>query len=35
MLLGYSTQHSGDVYQFLHMKNNHIIYSQDVLWLGK
>ena len=24
-----------DVYQFLHMKTNHIIYSQDVQWLGK
>ena len=30
MFLGYSTQHVGDVYQFLHMKTNHIIYSQDV-----
>ena len=35
MLLGYSTQHAGNVYQFLHMKMNHIIYSQDVQWLGK
>ena len=35
MLLGYSTQHAGDVYWFLHMKMNHIIHSQDVQWLGK
>ena len=32
---GYSTQHAGDVYRFLHMKPNHIIYSRDVQWLGK
>ena len=35
MLLGYSTQHAGDVYWFLHMKMNHIISRQDVQWLGK
>ena len=35
MLLGYSTQHAGDVFWFLHMKTNHIRYSQDVQWLGK
>ena len=35
MFMGYSTQHSGDVYGFLHMKTNHIIYSRDVQWLGK
>ena len=35
MFLGYSTQHAGDVYRFLHMKTNHVIYSQDVQWLGK
>ena len=29
MFMGYSTQHAGDVYRFLHMKTNHIIYSQD------
>ena len=33
--LGYSTQHAGGVYRFLHMKTNHIIYTQDVQWLGK
>ena len=27
MFLGYSTQDTGDVYRFLHMKTNHIIYS--------
>ena len=35
MLLRYSTQHAGDVYQFLHMKMNNIIYSRDVQWLVK
>ena len=35
MFMGYSTQHAGDVYRFLHMKTSHIIYSQDVQWLGK
>ena len=35
MFMGYSTQHAGDVYRFLHLKTNHIIYSRDVEWLGK
>ena len=35
MFMGYSTQHAGDVYRFLHMKTNHIIYIWDVQWLGK
>ena len=35
MFLGYSTQYAGDVHRFLHMKMNHIIYSQDVQWLCK
>ena len=35
MFISYSTQHAGDVYRFLHMKTNHIIYSRDVQWLGK
>ena len=35
MFMGYNMQHAGDVYRFLHMKTNHIIYSRDVLWLGK
>ena len=35
MFMGYSTQHAGDVYRFLHMKTNHIIYSQAVQWLAK
>ena len=34
MFIGYSTQHVGDVYRFLHMKTNHIIYSRDMQWLG-
>ena len=33
--MAYSTQHAGDVYRFLPMKTNHIIYSWDVQWLGK
>ena len=35
MFMGYSTQHAEDVYRFLHMKTNHIIYKRDVQWLGK
>ena len=35
MFMGYSTQHAGDVYRFLHIKTNHAIYSRDVQWLGK
>ena len=35
MFMGYSTQHAVDVYRFLHLKTNHIIYSRDVQWLGK
>ena len=35
MFMGYSTQHAGDVYRFLHMKTNLIIYSRDVRWYGK
>ena len=35
MFMGYSTQHAGDVYRFLHMKTSYIMYSQDVEWLGK
>ena len=35
MFMGYSTQHAGNIYRFLHMKTYPIIYSQDVQWLGK
>ena len=35
MFMGYSTQEAGDVYSFLHLKTNHIIYSRDAQWLGK
>ena len=35
MFMGYSTQHAGDVYRFLHQKTNHVIYSRDVQWLGR
>ena len=35
MFMGHSTQDTGDVYRFLHMKTNHIIYSRDVQWLGQ
>ena len=34
MFMGYSTQHAGDVYMFLHLKKNHVIYSRDMQWLG-
>ena len=35
VFMAYSTQHAGDVYRFLHLKTNHVIYSRDVQWLGK
>ena len=35
MFMGYSTQHAGDVYRFLHLNTNHVIYRRDVQWLGK
>ena len=35
MFMGYSTHHGGDMYRFLHLKTNHVIYSRDVQWLGK
>ena len=33
--MGYSTQHAGDLFRFLHMKTSHVIYSRDVQWQGK
>ena len=35
MFVGYSTKHAEDVYRFLYMKTNHIIYRRDGQWLGK
>ena len=35
MFMGYSSQHPVDMYRFLHLKTNHVIYSRDVQWLGK
>ena len=35
IFMGYSTQDAGDVYRFLHLKTNHVIYSRDVQRLGK
>ena len=35
MFMGYSKQHAGDVYRFLHLKKNHVIHSRDVQWLDK
>ena len=35
MFMGYSMEHAGDIYRFLHMKTTRIIYSQDIQWLGK
>ena len=29
MFAGYSTNHAGDVYQFIHAKTNQVIYSRD------
>ena len=33
MFAGYSTNHAGDVYQFIHVKTNQVIYSRDDQWL--
>ena len=35
MFMGYSTQHAGDVYRFMHLRTHHVIYSRDVQWLDK
>ena len=35
MFVGYSTNHAGNVYQFIHAKTNQVIYSRDVQWLNK
>ena len=35
LFVGYSTQHAGDVYRFLHPKTSRVIHSRDVKWIGK
>ena len=35
MFICYSTQHAGDVYRFMPLKTNYVIYSRDVQWPGK
>ena len=35
LFVGYSTQHSGDVYRLLSPKTSRVIHSRDVKWTGK
>ena len=35
LFLGYSTQHSGDVYRLLNPTTSRVIHSRDVKWIGK
>ena len=35
ILVGYSTQHAGDVYRLLNPKTSKVIHSRDVKWIGK
>ena len=35
LLVGYSTQHAGDVYRLLNPKTSRVIQSRDVKWIGK
>ena len=35
LLVGYSTQHAGDVYRLLNPKTSRVIQSIDVKWIGK
>ena len=35
LFVGYSTQHSGDVYRLLNTKTSRVIHSRDVKWIGK
>ena len=35
LFVGYSTQHTGDVYRLLNPKTSRVIHSRDVKWTGK
>ena len=35
LVVGYSTQHVGDVYRLLNPKTDRVIHSRDVKWIGK
>jgi len=35
MFLGYTDNHAGDVYCFLHLKMSKVILSRDVIWFKK
>ena len=35
LVVGYSTQHAGDVYRLLNHKKSRVIHSRDVKWIGK
>jgi hypothetical protein len=35
MFMGYSVNHSHDVYRMLNMETKYVIYSQDIIWLNQ
>ena len=35
IFVGYSTQHTGDIYRLLNPKTSRVIHSRDVKWIGK
>ena len=35
LIVGYSTQHAGNVYRLLNPKMSRVIHSRDVKWIGK
>ena len=35
MFFGYAKDHAGDVYWFLKLKTNKVIYSRDATWMGQ
>ena len=34
MFVGYVDDHTGDVYRFIHLKNQHVILSRDARWMN-
>ena len=34
MYVGYTDDHTGDVYRFIHLKTRHVILSRDARWMN-
>ena len=34
MFVGYAEDHTGDVYRFIHLKNQHVVLSRDARWMN-